>query len=160
MKTNLIISQLKALLENSNNSLGNLANAASLLYFELGDINWAGFYFYDENCDTLKLGPFVGKIACMQIKNKSGVCGTAFASMQPQCVKNVHEFPGHIACDAATNSELVVPLTVNSQPIGVIDLDSTTRNRFGEAELALVEQFASVLANYLDANKILAAITH
>ena len=110
MTNSLLSQQLNALLTNETNFIANLSNASALLYQSLSDINWAGFYLYDETNDELHLGPFQGKVACMHIKNGSGVCGTALQQQKVLRVDNVHEFAGHIACDSASNSEIVVPL--------------------------------------------------
>lgn len=127
MTDNLLSKQLDALLFNEHNPVSNLANASALLYSSLKDINWAGFYLYDEQTDSLDLGPFQGKVACMHIKNGTGVCGTAFSQRKALRVANVHEFPGHIACDSASNSEIVIPLIKDNQMIGVLDIDSPSK---------------------------------
>ncbi|WP_282801901.1 GAF domain-containing protein [Secundilactobacillus kimchicus] len=142
--------QLDALLDNENNLVANLSNASALLNQSLSDLNWAGFYLYDDVTDELVLGPFQGQVACMHIKNGAGVCGTALATQTTQLVKNVHEFPGHIACDSASNAEVVVPLTKNGHKIGVMDIDSPTLGRFSEADKQELEQFANILVNHLD----------
>lgn len=123
-------SQLRALLEGEHDLIANAANCAALLYHSLPDVNWVGFYLYKEA--ELVLGPFQGNPACVRIVMGKGVCGTAAELKQTVVVENVHEFPGHIACDSASNSEIVVPLTKDEQLIGVLDLDSPTLARFDE----------------------------
>ena len=120
--------QLKALVENVPYPLANMANAAALLYNTLEDINWAGFYLMQD--EMLVLGPFQGKPACIEIEVGRGVCGTAVAKDEIQLVEDVHAFPGHIACDSASNSEIVIPMHVNDQIVGVLDIDSPVLCRF------------------------------
>ena len=115
---------LAALLEGERDWIANLANAAALLYHTLPEINWAGFYLLPGGSGELVLGPFQGKPACVRIKLGQGVCGTAAKSRETQVVPDVHAFPGHIACDAASRSEIVVPLTDGSEVVGVMDIDS------------------------------------
>lgn len=127
--------------------LANLANASALLWLYLDDINWAGFYLYKNN--ELVLGPFQGKPACTHIKIGNGVCGTAAKTRETQVVKNVHEFPGHIACDSASNSEIVVPIIQDNKLIGVLDIDSPTLNRFDETDKIYLEEFVSIIIKYI-----------
>lgn len=141
--------QLDALLEGETNRIANLSNASALLFEELSDINWAGFYLWEDSENELVLGPFQGKVACVRIKNGSGVCGTAFKKQKTYLVKDVHEFPGHIACDAASESEIVVPLTKDGVQIGVLDIDAPIKNRFTEEDKEMIEEFASVLLKHL-----------
>lgn len=130
--------QVIALLGDESDTVANLANISSLLFMELDQINWAGFYLYKD--DELVLGPFQGKPACIRIPIGKGVCGTSAKSLTVQRVANVHSFPGHIACDAASNSEIVVPLVVNGELFGVLDIDAPIENRFSEEdEMGLVE---------------------
>ena len=135
--------QLRALLHGERNVTANLANTAALLFHTLPDLNWSGFYLLVEN--TLVLGPFQGKIACVRIPVGKGVCGTAAAQRQTVLVRNVQEFPGHIACDTASVSEIVVPLLKNGRLLGVLDLDSPKPNRFDAADQAGLESLAAVL---------------
>ena len=135
--------QLSALTEGIPYETANLANASALLWQELPEINWAGFYKMTEG--ALVLGPFQGKPACIRIEVGKGVCGTAVAQDKTQLVYNVHEFPGHIACDGASNSEIVVPLHANGVIWGVLDIDSPLIGRFDEEDKAGLEQFAKVL---------------
>ena len=140
--------QLAALLSGERDWLANTANASALLFMELPDINWAGFYFLTG--DELRLGPFQGKPACTRIAVGAGVCGTAVASGQSQLVEDVHAFPGHIACDAVSASEVVVPLYNGDTCLGVLDIDSPTVARFTEDDLAGIEAFARVLLEHSD----------
>ena len=140
-------SQLTALVEGIPHPIANMANAAALLYNTLDDINWAGFYLMEKG--ILVLGPFMGKPACIEIPVGKGVCGTAVAEDKTQLVYNVHEFPGHIACDSASNSEIVIPLRKGSQIIGVLDIDSPSIGRFDEADMAGLEEFAKILEQQL-----------
>lgn len=150
MELSLVAQQLDALLENETNVIANLANAAALLNSTLVDINWVGFYLYTEKTDSLILGPFQGNVACMHIANGSGVCGTALKTQNIQRIANVHEFAGHIACDSASNSELVVPLTLSSgRKLGVLDIDSPILNRFKASDEALIKEFVQVLLQHL-----------
>ena len=126
----------------------NLANAAALLWERLGDINWAGFYKMMDG--QLVLGPFQGKTACILIPVGRGVCGTAVAEDTTQLVYDVHQFPGHIACDSASNSEIVIPLHVHGQIWGVLDIDSPLVGRFAEADRKELEAFAAALERCLE----------
>ncbi|MFC0298774.1 GAF domain-containing protein [Geobacillus jurassicus] len=139
----LVIEQLKSLISGERNFIANLANAAALLNQFLSDINWVGFYLADG--DELVLGPFQGLPACVRIPFGKGVCGTAAAERRTVVVPDVHQFPGHIACDAASQSEIVVPLMKDNRVIGVLDIDSPVKNRFDDIDRRCLEQFASVL---------------
>ncbi len=138
----------QALMAGETSFLATLANTSALLYERLSQVNWAGFYLLEG--DTLVLGPFQGKIACVRIPVGRGVCGAAVAHNQVQRVDDVHAFDGHIACDAASNAEIVLPLTVNGHIIGVLDIDSTAFGRFTaedeEGLRRLVAQLEIVLA--------------
>ena len=136
---------LVALVDGVPYPIANLANASALLFQELEDLNWAGFYF--SQGDRLVLGPFQGKPACIEIPIGQGVCGTAAQKGETVVVDNVHEFPGHIACDSASNSEIVVPLLHDGVCFAVLDLDSPTLGRFTSADRAGLEVFARVLEN-------------
>ncbi|CDQ50168.1 putative uncharacterized protein [Vibrio anguillarum] len=120
--------QAVALVESETDLIANLANLSALFNMELENLNWVGFYLIKE--EQLVLGPFQGKPACVRIPLGKGVCGTAAATNRIQRVYDVHEFAGHIACDAASNSELVVPFSINGQVVGVLDIDSPTIGRF------------------------------
>ena len=143
-----IIRQMEALTEGVPYETANLANTSALLWQELPDLNWAGFYKMTE--DALVLGPFQGKPACIRIPAGKGVCGTAVAEDRTQLVYNVHEFPGHIACDSASNSEIVVPLHVKGKIWGVLDIDSPNIGRFSEADRAGLEALAGELEKVLE----------
>ena len=142
-----LILQLSALTEGVPHEVANLANASALLWQELSDINWAGFYKMEDG--ILVLGPFQGKPACIEIPVGRGVCGTAVAQDKTQLVYDVHQFPGHIACDCASNSEIVVPIHVRGEIWGVLDIDSPTVGRFTEEDRTGLEQFAKVLERVL-----------
>ncbi len=142
-----LCAQLKALTENIPHQIANLANASALLWQVLPEINWAGFYKMEKG--ILVLGPFQGKPACIEIAVGRGVCGTAVAEDKTQLVYDVHEFPGHIACDAASNSEIVVPIHVNGEIWGVLDIDSPNVGRFTEEDKEGLERFVKVLEQVL-----------
>ena len=139
--------KLTALICEEPDWLANLSNAAAVLWLLLHDINWSGFYLYKN--DELVLGPFQGKPACTHIKIGKGVCGTAAKTKESQLVRNVHEFPGHIACDSASNSEIVIPIIKDDRFIGVLDIDSPTLNRFDETDKKQLEKFVSILVKYV-----------
>ena len=143
-----LVQGLEALTGDIPYETANLANAAALLWEHLADINWAGFYKMVEG--KLVLGPFQGKTACIVIPVGRGVCGTAVAENATQLVYDVHQFPGHIACDSASNSEIVVPLYVHGKIWGVLDIDSPYVGRFTEADKQGLERFASVLEHCLE----------
>ena len=143
----LICTQLSALTEDIPYEIANLSNAAALLWQELPDINWAGFYKMVDG--RLVLYPFQGKTACVRIEVGKGVCGTAVAEDKTQLVADVHQFPGHIACDAASNSEIVVPIYKNGEIYGVLDLDSPYFARFTEEDQAGLEALMRVLEEAL-----------
>ena len=147
MDYKLLCAQLKALTEDVENVISNLSNASALLWQELGDINWAGFYKMEGG--ILVLYPFQGKTACTKIAVGKGVCGTAVAEDQTQLVPDVHQFPGHIACDCASNSEIVVPIHVNGEIWGVLDIDSPSLNRFNEEDQKGLEAFVKILEEVL-----------
>ena len=140
--------QLRALLHGERDAIANLANAAALLWQALPDLNWSGFYRLVDG--QLVLGPFQGKPACVRIQLNRGVCGTAAATRQTVRVANVHAFPGHIACDAASRSEIVVPLLNHGALLGVLDLDSPQLARFNAADQAGLERFAATLVAATD----------
>lgn len=139
--------QLYGLIHEVPHRTANLANAAALLYNALDAVNWAGFYLLEG--DTLVLGPFQGKPACIEIRVGRGVCGTAAAEDRTQLVADVHQFPGHIACDGASNAEIVVPLHAGGQVVGVLDIDSPCVGRFTEEDRAGLEDFARILETEL-----------
>ena len=166
----LLAKQIVSLAEIDAHWLPVLSNAAALLWDALDDINWAGFYLvdpvtvsvaepdaalstHDPRTPELRLGPFQGKVACVRIPFGRGVCGTAAATKTSQLVEDVHQFPGHIACDSASNSEVVVPIFKDGQVVGVLDIDSPSVARFTQEDLAGLEQVVKVLescANFSD----------
>ncbi|WP_035768636.1 GAF domain-containing protein [Butyrivibrio sp. NC2002] len=139
----LLAKQLKALAQDEPKYMPVLSNASALINENLEDLNWAGFYLMDEG--SLLLGPFQGKVACIRIALGKGVCGTAAKEDKTYLVPNVHEFSGHIACDSASNSEIVVPIHKDGKVIGVLDIDSPSLNRFTEEDKAGLENFVKVL---------------
>ena len=143
----LVAQQLKALTEGIPYEVANLANASALLWQEMPDINWVGFYKMTEG--ALVLGPFQGKPACIQIPVGRGVCGTAVAEDKVQLVYDVHQFPGHIACDCASNSEIVLPIHVGGEIWGVLDIDSPYVGRFTETDKEGLLQIVEVLEKML-----------
>jgi GAF domain-containing protein len=147
-KYDLLSWQLDALLEGEQNVTANLANASALLNQFLDRTNWVGFYVM-EGEDELVLGPFQGLPACVRIALGKGVCGTAARDRQTQLVEDVHAFPGHIACDAASQSEVVVPIIVGGRVFGVLDIDSPELARFTEEDARGLEKFVSVLEKHL-----------
>ena len=140
--------KLTALLDGVPHRIANLANASALIYESLEDLNWAGFYLLEG--ESLVLGPFQGKPACIEIPLGRGVCGTAAQTGQTQLVPDVHLFPGHIACDSASNSEIVVPLWVRGKIAGVLDLDSPWPGRFTEEDQAGLERAGELLGQMLE----------
>lgn len=136
--------QVSLLIESTNNLISDLSNVSSLLFNSLEDVSWVGFYIYSNG--KLLLGPFMGKPACTEIEVGKGVCGTAFANKETLIVKNVHDFVGHIACDSASNSEIVVPIFANNKVVGVLDIDSTSLGRFSEIDKIGLEEIAKLLS--------------
>jgi len=143
---------LEGQLSSENDPLANISNASALIYAIIDRLNWAGFYFMRGQ--ELVLGPFQGLPACNRIKLNTGVCGAAATSRKTQLVANVHDFPGHIACDSASNSELVVPIIKNDKLYGVLDLDSPEFERFTELEAEYFERFVDKLNQYIDWDRI------
>ena len=144
MDYKLLWKQLENLIQGVPYRTANLANASALLWQHLEDINWAGFYILEE--DGLILGPFQGKPACILIPVGKGVCGTAAIEGKTQLVPDVHQFPGHIACDGASNSEIVIPLHLNGKVLGVLDIDSPTIGRFDEID----QEYLCKLVNLIE----------
>jgi GAF domain-containing protein len=141
-----LLEQVRAVLEGETNLIANLGNAAALLFHALPEVNWAGFYLYENG--ELVLGPFQGKIACTRIPLGKGVCGTAAQQHQTVRVADVHQFPGHIACDIASASEIVIPLLKDGHLLGVLDIDSPRPYRFDETDQMFLEAYArEVLAS-------------
>lgn len=140
-----LIKYLESTIEDEKNFIANISNASAIINENLDNLNWAGFYLYDGT--ELVLGPFQGKPACVRIKLNKGVCGTAAFENKSLIVPNVHEFPGHIACDAASNSEIVIPMYKNDKLIGVLDLDSFEYNNFDETDKLYLEKVVEVILN-------------
>ena len=141
-----LATSLRALLDGEHDLIANAANMAALLYWNLPQLNWAGLYLVEAQRGDLLLGPFQGKPACVRIPVGKGVCGAAVAEARSQLVPDVHAFPGHIACDAASRSEVVVPLRDSAGVIvGVLDVDSPEPDRFDAEDLSGLESFAAVL---------------
>lgn len=147
-----LCAQLRALTEGERHPLPNLANAAALLWMSLEDINWAGFYLPCPG--GLVLGPFQGKPACIRIAEGKGVCGTALARGETVRVEDVHAFPGHIACDAASRSEIVIPLRSKGHIAAILDIDSPLPGRFTPADAPRLEAFAALLSAACDWEKL------
>ena len=142
-----LIQQLQAITENVPHKIANLANTSALLWEALDNLNWVGFYLREG--DTLILGPFQGKVACIEIPMGRGVCGTAAARGETVRVEDVHAFPGHIACDSASNSEIVIPLFRNGNVVGVLDIDSPIHARFTPDDQIGLEAVARVIETFL-----------
>lgn len=144
----LLTAQLESLLAEERDFIANAAQFSAFLYHQIDDLNWAGFYL--NRNEELVLGPFQGQIACVRIPFGRGVCGAAAASKQTQRVEDVHAFAGHIACDSASNSELVVPLIKDGRLIGVLDLDSPSIGRFSEQDQQGIEALAAIFLRLTD----------
>ncbi len=140
---NLLAEQIKSLAEDEPYYIPVLSNASAILYDAMDDLNWAGFYLMNKG--SLLLGPFQGKVACIRIALGKGVCGTAAGNDETLVVPNVHEFPGHIACDCASNSEIVVPIHKDGKVVGVLDIDSPSLDRFSEEDKLGLEKFVKAL---------------
>ena len=140
----LLAKQLDSLLKGVDKEISKLANASAFLFNSLEDVSWVGFYLLDNN--YLYLGPFQGKVACTVIPVGKGVCGTAVANKETILVKNVHEFPGHIACDSESNSEIVIPIYKNKDLYMVLDIDSKSLNRFSELDKIGLEKITNVIS--------------
>jgi len=138
----LLQKQVQALLSAETNLIANAANLSSLLFNTLTQVNWVGFYFKDDN--ELTLGPFQGQVACTRIPLGQGVCGTAFSENKTLRIADVNAFAGHIACDSASASEIVIPLTINNKLIGVLDIDSPILDRFDEQDQQQLEAIAHI----------------
>ena len=142
-----LVEQLESLISKDNYEITTLSNMSALIFYSLQDVSWAGFYLVKDG--KLILGPFQGKIACTEIKFGKGVCGTTAEKKETIIVKNVHEFPGHLACDSESNSEIVVPIFKNGVLYGVLDLDSKKLERFDENDKLLLESLVKVLEKKL-----------
>ncbi|HLS20517.1 MAG TPA: GAF domain-containing protein [Bacillota bacterium] len=144
----LVIRQLQALIEDDDDEISVLANVAALLNQFLDEINWVGFYLWKK--DELVLGPFQGLPACTRIAYGKGVCGTSLKEEKTMLVPDVNKFPGHIACDAASQSEIVVPMFINGQRYGVLDVDSPVLERFDNVDQTYLEKFVEILIQHLE----------
>lgn len=141
---NLLCKQIELLL-NEENKIAALCNVTACIKEQVSNLNWVGFYFLEK--DELVLGPFQGKVACTHLKLNKGVCGTSFTQNKSILVYDVHEFEGHIACDSASQSELVIPISVANQLIGVLDIDAPIKNRFDSDDQIAFEKIVSLLSN-------------
>jgi L-methionine (R)-S-oxide reductase len=141
--------ELLSLIEGEKNLIANLANISSWIYHTIPDLNWSGFYLWDETDQELVLGPFQGKPACIRIKPERGVCGTAYTQKKTVRVDDVHSFPGHIACDSASLSELVIPLMKDGKVCGLLDLDSPRVNRFTPEDEIELTKIMNLLSKQL-----------
>lgn len=144
----LLAAQIRSLAEDEPNYIPVMSNASALLYENMEDLNWAGFYIMNRG--SLMLGPFQGKVACIRIEVGKGVCGTAVSEDATQLVKDVHQFPGHIACDSASNSEIVVPIHKEGRVVAVLDIDSPSLSRFDEEDKEGLELFVKTLEEVVD----------
>ena len=147
MNQELFMKQLISLVSDEADIIANLSNTSALLNEYLSNINWVGFYLYDGN--ELVLGPFQGKVACIRIPLDKGVCGKAASQRKTEVVPNVHEFPGHIPCDGASNSEIVLPILKDDKLIGVLDIDSPIINRFSKEDEVFLEEVRKVIETYI-----------
>lgn len=145
---NEILNVLPSLIKDNEYDITILANTSALLYEKMDNVNWVGFYL-NKN-ETLLLGPFQGKIACTKIPFNKGVCGKCATTLETILVPNVHEFPGHIACDSASNSEICIPLIINNKFYGLLDIDSPIINRFSEIDKSNLEKLTQIITNELD----------
>lgn len=143
----LLQKQLISLIEDESNLIAILSNTSALLNDHLDQVNWVGFYLIENN--ELILGPFQGHPACVHIQIGKGVCGTAISNNETQVVKDVHQFPGHIACDANSNSEIVIPIHKANEIIGVLDIDAPIKNRFNNEDRKELEKVVSIIENQI-----------
>lgn len=147
MDTHLFLKQAYELIKDEKNIVANLANISAFINDVLPDINWVGFYLLEDN--ELVLGPFQGKVACLRIPIGQGVCGKAALLHQTICVADVHQFSGHIACDARSKSEIVIPIVVYDELVGVLDIDSPYFNRFSPSDQKFLEEMGEIIAEYI-----------
>ena len=145
----LLVKQLRALIQDESNLIANLSNVSALLNAHFDQINWVGFYLWDDQDRELVLGPFQGKVACNRIPMGRGVCGSALQQQQTLIVPDVHAFAGHIACDSASRSEIVVPIIIDGHPFGVLDIDAPVTDRFTAEDQALLEACIDELKNVI-----------
>jgi len=148
----LLVKQAEALLAGETDYIANAANLSALLFNNLAGLNWAGFYFCREG--ELVLGPFQGQVACVRIPLGKGVCGSAAASGEIQRIDDVHQFAGHIACDAASNSEIVLPITLHGKVLAVLDIDSPEHARFDRIDQQYLEQITRIYSQYSDMSEL------
>jgi GAF domain-containing protein len=148
----LLAKQIRALAEDEPNFIPVLSNASALIYENMTNLNWAGFYLMNKG--SLMLGPFQGKVACIRIEVGKGVCGTAVAEDATQLVKDVHQFPGHIACDSASNSEIVVPIHSGGKVVAVLDIDSPLLARFDEDDREGLEEIVKAIEECADFSEL------
>lgn len=153
-----LLQDMTALLDGETHFIAAMANFSALLYERLDGVNWAGFYLLDG--DILVLGPFQGKVACVRIPVGKGVCGTAVAENRIQRVGDVHAFPGHIACDASSNAEIVLPIALQGRVVGVLDIDSTIYQRFDEDDERGLKALVEQLCQQLEQSKLLGFIAN
>ncbi|TYV16305.1 GAF domain-containing protein [Listeria monocytogenes] len=146
----LALKQVQAMIHGEPNLIANLSNVSSILNQALSDINWVGFYLLEKETNQLVLGPFQGLPACIRIPLGKGVCGSAAVDQKTYIVENVHDFPGHIACDAASNSEIVLPIVKNNQLLGVLDIDSPLFNRFNEVDQLWLERIRDAIVQEIN----------
>lgn len=139
--------ELLSLIEGEKNLIANLSNISSWIFHSMPDLNWSGFYLWNDTDQELVLGPFQGKPACIRIRPGKGVCGTAYSEAKTQRVDDVDSFPGHIACDSASLSELVVPLKKDGKVMGVLDLDSPIVNRFSETDAQELTRIMNIISD-------------
>jgi L-methionine (R)-S-oxide reductase len=142
-------SELLSMISGEKNLIANLANISSWIYHAMPDLNWCGFYLWQKDDGELVLGPFQGRPACIRIRPERGVCGAAYTTARTIRVEDVHDFPGHIACDAASVSELVIPLNKNGVVYGVLDLDSPSRSRFKERDEKELTRIMGIISNQI-----------
>lgn len=142
-----LIKQIESISQDVEYDITILSNVSALIYETLDNLNWCGFYILRNN--RLELGPFQGKVACTKIEIGKGVCGTSVLKDETILVKDVHEFPGHIACDTASNSEIVIPIHINGSIYGVLDIDSPMINRFSDDDKKNLEEIVMLIENYL-----------
>lgn len=147
MDYSLLTKQIVSVIENEKDFIANTSNISAILYDAIEDINWLGFYFIKDG--GLVLGPFQGKVACTRINIGKGVCGTSVSRKKTQLIDDVHKFPGHIACDSASNSELVIPIIIRGEVKAVLDIDSTTFSRFSEEDQVGLENLIDEVKHYL-----------
>jgi L-methionine (R)-S-oxide reductase len=147
MDYSLLKKQIVSVIENEKDFIANTSNISAMLYDAIEDINWLGFYFIKDG--GLVLGPFQGKVACTRINIGKGVCGTCVSSKKTQLINDVHKFPGHIACDSASNSELVIPIIIKGEVKAVLDIDSTTFSRFSEEDQVGLENLIDEVKHFL-----------